>query len=473
MRVFNTLSGTKESAQWKAGDAVRLFVCGPTVYDEAHLGHARTYIVFDAFAKYLRSLGVRLTYLQNITDIDDKIITRAMETGVSVKTLAAKYARHYHASMRALSIDAVDTHARATEHIPAIIRQVQTLIAREHAYTIPDDGIYFDITTFPNYGKLSHRTASQAEDAVTRIDESIQKRNRGDFCLWKFSQHSASNTEPSWRAPFGAGRPGWHIEDTAITEAFFGAQYEIHGGALDLKFPHHEAEIAQMESASGKSPMVALWMHTGFLTVRGEKMSKSLKNFVTIPDFLTHHTPEALRLLVLSHHYRSPVNYSPELADEHETSWHTVSSFAEKLQFVSRRSTAPNTEIQPLVHAAEIAFAEALADDFNTPQALGALFSLIRDIQSRLWTLSKNDAHGIYVFLETKLTSLGFPRFSRYRIPLMVRFLARQREISRRNKQFMRSDALRDKILRVGYVIEDTPLGPFMERAATSTTNHP
>src|SRR3989344_6827251 len=256
LKIYNTLTKQKEEFNKQPGDKVRMFVCGPTVYDYPHIGHARTYVIFDVIAKYLRYKGIELNYLQNITDIDDKIIARAKERGIEPKELADKFEKLYYEDMKAIGIDSVSQYACATEHIPEIVDQVKRLIDKGHVYKIDPStslgasgGFYFDLSTFPDYGKLSGRTAAQAEDSVSRIDESVSKRNKGDFVLWKLS----GKDEPGWDTELGYGRPGWHIEDTAISEKYLGQQYEIHGGAQDLMFPHHESEIAQQESASGKN----------------------------------------------------------------------------------------------------------------------------------------------------------------------------------------------------------------------------
>ncbi|MGH7239994.1 MAG: class I tRNA ligase family protein, partial [Candidatus Saccharimonadales bacterium] len=240
--IYNTLTKTKEVIKPFKGKTVRLFVCGPTVYDFSHIGHARTYVIFDAFAKYLKQIGFSVHYLQNLTNIDDKIILRAKERGVSPLDLAAAFEKKHLEDMKRLGVTSVRKYARATDYIKQIISQIKRLEQKGYAYSL-QDGMYFDIAKFKDYGKLSGRTALQAEDSVSRIDYSKDKRNRGDFCLWKFTENK--DQEPWWPSPWGDGRPGWHIEDTAITEKFFGPQYEIHGGAVDLIFPHHEAEVAQ------------------------------------------------------------------------------------------------------------------------------------------------------------------------------------------------------------------------------------
>jgi cysteinyl-tRNA synthetase len=303
IKVYNTLSGKKELLKPLKGKKINLFVCGPTVYGFMHIGNARTAIIFDCFAKYLKSQGYDVFYLQNITDIDDKIIQRAREKGVPVKDLAEAFLKEYLKDMTALHVNSVKKYAKATSYIKQIIDQIKRLQTKGFAYTL-DDGIYFDISKVKDYGKLSHRTALQAEDSVSRIDYSKNKKNRGDFALWKFE----SPDEPSWPAPFGAGRPGWHIEDTAITEKFFGAQYDIHGGGRDLIFPHHEAEITQMEAVSGKKPMAAYWMHAGFLTMNGQKMSKSLDNFITISDFLNRYPYQQLRFWIAKNLWHSTLH---------------------------------------------------------------------------------------------------------------------------------------------------------------------
>src|SRR3989338_7142056 len=338
IRVFNTLCGKKEGLKKPKGKQLKLFVCGPTVYDYPHIGNARTYIAFDAFVRYLRSQKIKVFYLQNITDIDDKIIAKAREEKTSPAAIAKKYEKIYRQNEKSLNIRSVSKYARATAHIPQIIKQVKTLIKKGSAYKIEDDGYYFDLAAFPEYGKLSGRTSLQAEDAISSIDENIRKRNKGDFALWKLVRFEATNYlskstnstnkfkiingEPAWWTTLGWGRPGWHIEDTAITEHYFGPQYDLHGGAIDLKFPPHEAEIAQQEAVSGKKPFVKIWMHTGFLLIKGEKMSKSLGNFITIRDFFNIQRGESpramrdrvnvLRFLILSQHYHSPIDYVPE-----------------------------------------------------------------------------------------------------------------------------------------------------------------
>lgn len=490
IKVYNTLSEKKENLPKPKRGALKLFVCGPTVYDYSHIGHARTYIAFDAIVSYLRSRGVPIFYLQNITDIDDKIIERAKERGISPKALAKEFEKAYYQDMKALGVDNVDKYARATDHIKEIVKQIKTLIKKGYAYEIPGDGWYFDLSKFPDYGKLSHRTALQANDSVSRIDASDKKRNAGDFALWKFSKSG----EPGWKAkelegsakrrqpPYwkagseatvgnqevsetgvgGWGRPGWHIEDTAISEKFFGPQYDLHGGAVDLKFPHHEAEIAQQESASGKKPFVKIWMHTGFLLISGEKMSKSLGNFITIRDFLAKSSPEVLRLIVLSHHYRSPIDFSENLILQYESALERLKHFVRQLDHI-KKTGAVSGKIKAVLKSADAEFQRAMEDDFKTPDALAAIFNLVSQVEPGIWNLNKKEAAAIKKALTEKLALFKI-ELKPDRIPAKITKMANKRELYRSNKQFAQADALRKEIEQLGFIIEDTPQGPLVLR---------
>ena len=463
MFIYNTLSGKKEKLIIPKNRNLKLFVCGPTVYDKSHIGHARTYLVFDSFIKYLRSQKIKIVYLQNITDIDDKIIARAKKEKTNAKKIADKYFNAYTRDMKTLGIKSVDRYARATKFIPEIIKQVQTLIKRGYVYKIENDGWYFDVATFPDYGKLSKRTALQAEDAVTRIDESVKKRNRGEFCVWKFSKPG----EPVWRASFGAGRPGWHIEDTAIAGKFFGPQYDLHGGGLDLKFPHHEAEIAQAEAASGKKPFVKIWLHTGMLTVNGKKMSKSLQNFITIKDFLKKYPAEVLRFMVLNHHYRMPLNYKNELAIQAKKNLDDINLFLAKIDFMLSKKYSPRLKKHSFNFPT--LFENALANDFNTPEAISYIFNAINqgnDLYKKYnWAADRKGLLETKKFINNSLAKLGIVT-KKHKIPQKIKKIAAERELLRRNKQFIRADTLRKKIRVLGYAIEDTPLGPFIQAAS-------
>jgi len=458
LKLYNTLSRKKEIFKPLKAKKVNLFVCGPTVYDFSHLGHARTYIVFDMIAKYLKEKGYNVFYLQNITDIDDKIIKRAKENKISPQKLASDFEKEYMTDINSLKIDSVTKYARATEHIKEIISQVERLLKKGYAYKI-EDGIYYDISKFKNYGKLSRRTILQAKDAVSRIDESKEKRNKGDFCLWKISKVG----EPSWPSPWGKGRPGWHIEDTAITEKHFrGPQYDIHGGGQDLIFPHHEAEIAQMEAISGKSPFVKYWLHTGFLKVNGQKMAKSFGNFITIRNFLKENSSRILRLFVLKNHYRSPIDYSEKEIKQIKNQLERIDEFIDKLKRQGTRSKEQET--RDLILEFEKEFDTAMNDDFNTPKALASIFNLINKGNSLISQnkLGSNDVKNILNFLRKTNKIFGFLLFEKpkTKIPQDILELVKLREKYRQAKNWQKADEIRKKVKDLGYEIEDTKEGP-------------
>jgi len=473
IKLYDTLTRDKKELP-PDQKKIRFFVCGPTVYDYAHIGHARTYIFFDFFAKYLRTRGYDVFYLQNVTDIDDKIIRRAAEENKKPEELARFFMEAYLKDMEALGIHMTDDeneksdkilYAPATKFISQIVGQVERLIDKGYAYKIDGDGWYFDIAKDPDYGKLSGRTAREAEDSVSRIDEAVGKRNRGDFCLWKFSKPG----EPAWPgANLGSGRPGWHIEDTAITEFYFGPQYDIHGGGVDLKFPHHEAEIAQQESASGRKPFVGIWMHTGTLLVKGKKMSKSLGNFITIRDFLKKYPPEILQWITLSHHYRSPMDYSDDSAKQAQSALDLIKEFLAKLLFSEKNAGAADSAtvgssaaVKNEIESARKDLSDSLADDVNTPLAVAGIFSTIARHQDGVWKLGKADIKIIKDYLSDSMDLLGFS-LKIPKIPEKIEDLAKEREQSRGNKQFEQADRLRKEIKGLGYEIEDTPQGPFL-----------
>lgn len=490
IRIYDTLSGKKRNLKPLKGKKVNLFVCGPTVYDNAHIGHARTYIAFDIFVKYLRRKKFNVFYLQNITDVEDKIINRANERKISPKKLAEEFEKEYMNDMKTLKIDSVTKYARATDHIPEVISQVKRLLLAGYAYKI-DDGIYYDISKFKNYGKLSKRTVSQAEDGVSRIDEGKGKINKGDFCLWKFWKPSAGErVEPKWSSPFGEGRPGWHIEDTAITEKYFGAQYDIHGGGSDLMFPHHEAEIAQIEAISKKSPLVKHWMHTGPLTVGGVKMSKSLGNFITIKDFLKT-DPEAVRifrLLVVKNHYRSPIDYSENEIGQTKAQLKKFDEFTDKMKEERSKIQNNNRILQPAVlqnpsqdfekitenevsreftafiKKTEDNFEKCIDSDFNTPKALAVIFGFIKKV-NLMYDQNKihpKEADVTLRFLEEidKLFDFMISSVKKAgKVPDVVKDILERREAMRKQKEWEKADELRNQLEQLGFKVEDTKDG--------------
>lgn len=463
LKFHNTLTKQVEPFTPREDGKVNLFVCGPTVYDFSHLGHAKTYVQFDLLARVLRANNLEVFYLQNITDIDDKIIERAKENEVTWEALRTEYEEAYLQDMQSLNNTAVTDFARATDYIPDIINQVQTLLDKDHAYVIEDDGIYFEISTFPEYGKLSGRTELKENDAQSRIDQSSNKRGWNDFALWKFSKPG----EPVWDAPFGEGRPGWHIEDTSITEHFFGPQYDIHGGAIDLIFPHHEAEITQMESASGKVPLVRYWLHTGFLTINGEKMSKSLHNFFTIREVLEKgYDPMAVRLLMLQTHYRSPLNFTFENLDAATNrllNWRNVAALRHQTHDTLESDKDSEADSKTVsLYASSKALVEALSNDLNTAEA----FALVDDAFSKVLTSRLDDLHdhAFISFLETIDELFGLqlltstPDISDDQKRLII-----ERTRVREEKNYAHSDEIRDQLAEDGIAVRDTVNGPVWE----------
>jgi cysteinyl-tRNA synthetase len=463
MKIYNTLTKKKDNLEPKDKKRLNFFVCGPTVYDFSHLGHARTYVSFDAFVKYLRKEKFDVFYLQNITDIDDKIIKRGKEKEKTAKEIAQKYEEEYLKDMEVLGVSAVSSYARATDHIEDIIRQTKSLLEKGYAYKTKE-GIYYDISKFKNYGKLSGRTTQQAEDGTSRIDEGVEKKNKGDFCIWKFSTNN-DQYEPKWNSPWGEGRPGWHIEDTAITEKFFGPQYDLHGGGRDLMFPHHEAEITIMEAISEKAPLVNYWMHTGFLTVGGEKMSKSLNNFITIREFIEEHSPRVLRFLILRSHYRSPFDYNKENINQSYEELKKIDRFLSNLKPSSENT--PASDVEKIIEKYSQKITAALDDDFNTPMATANIFSLISEINTKIDSLSLKNIENIHSFLKNIDEFFGFI-YAREgdvlfnyeeNIPEEIKSLIIQREDARKRKDFPEADRLREEISRRGYLVEDTKKG--------------
>lgn len=449
MEIYSTLSRSKESFETINDNRVNLFVCGPTVYDDAHIGHGRTYISFDTIKRYLEYKGYAVFYIQNVTDVDDKIINRSKESGIPADELSRKFEKRYREDMHKLNVDGVNLFARATDHMPEIIDQIQRLIDKGFAYET-DDGVYFEIDTFEEFGKLSNRNVEELE-SHREIAETT-KKNQQDFALWKKRE---GVDEPTWPSPWGDGRPGWHIEDTAITEYYFGEQYDVHGGGLDLIFPHHEAEITQMEAVSGKSPMVRYWLHTGFLNVNGEKMSKSLHNFITIRDLLKDYAPETFRFFVLSTHYRSPIDFSKESLHQSEKSLDRIRKYYEQLDVVVTDDV--NSDYEVLAKWSQ-EFFDSMDDDFNTPKAIAALFGLINDSKNELSELSDEDKIAIKAFLDDAAHIFGVS-FEVEEVNAgsddLLNLISEVRSELRANKQYELSDKIRDNLQALGYDIND------------------
>ncbi|MEV0676392.1 cysteine--tRNA ligase [Actinosynnema sp. NPDC050436] len=448
IRFYNTLTRRKDPFEPITPGEVRMFVCGPTVYDASHLGHAKTYTHFDFLARFLRRRGYRVTYAQNITDVDDKIISRAAQLGIPPHELSARFEARYREDMAALRNDSVDTYERAHDHVDDIVAQVQALIDRGHAYRLAD-GWYFDLDSFPDYGKLSGRTHVEAEDSVARVDENAQKRNPGDFALWKAKKPG----EPFWETPLGPGRPGWHIEDTAITEAVFGPQYDLHGGAVDLIFPHHEAEIAQQEAASGKVPLVRYWLHAGLLRVDGAKMAKSSGNFLTIRQALELADFRTLRYAFLSQHYRSSMEFTDVTLANARAARRRVENFAR----LAEPGRPESTSARDLAERARERFFAHLDDDLDTPGAVAALFEYVREQNrsgeppgpSALALLREADGLFDAFDLDRSVAGDGGAAGD------VEAELALRREL-RASRRFAEADRIRDALRARGIVIEDT-----------------
>ncbi len=384
LQVYNTLTRKKEPFHKQPGDTVTMYVCGPTVYKPSHIGHMVGPVIFDTVKRYLTYLGYKVKWVVNITDVDDKLINRARELNTTVPELSAKMTDDYFACLKALNVTGIDAFPRATQHIAGMVDVISALIKKGYAYQV-NDGVYFDVSKDDDYGKLSNRDPEQME-AGTRLEVNTKKRNPGDFALWKAAKPDEPK-EVQYDSPFGCGRPGWHIECTCMAFAELGETLDIHGGGLDLQFPHHENELAQSESWTGK-PFARVWMHNGLLKMGSAKMAGSVGNVVNIADLLKRHTAETVRFLLLSTHYRSPIEYSEERLDEVATSLNTFYRFFERYDRVLGESfyaIQPQTIVDDLPtvvtgHFASSAathvkfFLDNLDDDFNTGGAIGDLF---------------------------------------------------------------------------------------------------
>ncbi|MBP9822322.1 MAG: cysteine--tRNA ligase [Candidatus Pacebacteria bacterium] len=478
LKIHNTLTGTKEEFEPIEQNKVRMFVCGPTVYDYIHVGNARTFVFFDVVGRYLEFKNFGLNFVENITDIDDKIITRAKNEGVKPEDIALKYKTAFIEDMGGLKIASVNNYALASEHIGEIINQVKGLIEKGYAYPAPaikatGDGavetsgnqdVYFDLDKyskdFPNeYGSLSNQNLDELKEN-TRIEMEANKRSPRDFVLWKAQNYSY---EPTNESPWGLGRPGWHIEDTAISEKYLGQQYDIHGGGQDLMFPHHEAEIAQQQALSGKIPFVKYWMHGGFLVTKADKMSKSLGNVTNLRDLLKQHNPETIRLYFLSAHYRSPLSYDDKLLNQASVAINRIADF---LARIGNASGEENMELNDLLKVCSEKFSTSMDDDFNAPSAIASVFEFIRKTNPLITTnaMSAFQAETINTFFKSTVDRvLGIiPEPKEQSIPSEILELAEQREQHRLDQDWQKADSARDRIESSGFTISDTPFGPLI-----------
>ncbi|MDK2464332.1 MAG: cysteine--tRNA ligase [Candidatus Korarchaeota archaeon] len=460
LRLSDTLRGVKEEFSPLDPPNVRMYVCGPTVYDVAHIGHARPAVFFDVVRSYMERLGYRVSLVTNVTDIDDKIIKRANEEGVSFREVAERYEREYFEAMSMLGVSLPTVVPRATDYIDDMIRVVEGLIERGHAYATERGDVYFDVSTFPEYGKLSKVRVEELV-AGARVEPGEGKRSPEDFALWK----AAAPGEPSWPSPWGPGRPGWHIECSAMILRLLGPQIDIHGGGQDLVFPHHENEIAQMEAYTGKSPFVRYWMHVGLVTVKGEKMAKSLKNYFAVKVAAEEFGAEALRAFLLSAHYRSPLEFSPEAvraAGSRLESWQSALMRAEAYLRESGPShslSSEDLELREKILSARAAFFDAMSDDFDTPKALAAL-DAISAAASKVTSesLAPNVAAEAVAALRDLMGVLGFevvPGAASAELERVVNLLVQVRSELRRRKIWDLADTIRSRLGELGIRLED------------------
>ena len=485
LRVYNTLTGEKDIFVPLVPGKAGMYVCGVTVYDYCHIGHARANVVFDVIYRYLRYSGYDVTYVRNYTDIDDKIINRANREGVDYRTIADRYIEAFDRDMDRLGLVKPTVEPKATDHMGNIIAIIETLIGKGHAYESEGD-VYYAVESFPEYLKLSGRNLDEML-AGARVEVGDRKRNPMDFALWKSSKPG----EPSWSSPWGQGRPGWHIECSAMSMEFLGATFDFHGGGKDLIFPHHENEIAQSEAANG-CQFVRYWLHNGFVNINSEKMSKSLGNFFTIREVLDRFDPETLRFFILSAHYRSPIDFSDQNLEEAQSGLERIYSCLAAIDTAlaggQPANEPPATELLPVageelrekLESLIPRFREAMDDDFNTAQALGVVFETVRatnrfltenngHTQSALWLISSvrrlfseaGNVLGLFGSRPTKwLEGIKAAKSGQLEIsPEEIEQLIVERAAARKNKDFKRGDEIRDMLLRKGIQLLDSPQG--------------
>ena len=465
MKIYNTMTRQKEELVPVHEGEMRIYACGPTVYNFFHIGNARPFIIFDTLRRYLTHKGLKVTFVQNFTDIDDKLIRRAEEEKTTVEEIADRYIEEYFKDADSLGVLRADVHPRATRHVGEIIKIISRLIKNGYAYEAQGD-VYFDTQAYPGYGKLSGQNLEDRE-AGARIEVDDIKKNPMDFALWKAQKPG----EPAWKSPWGMGRPGWHIECSAMSMKYLGETFDIHCGGVDLIFPHHENEIAQSEGATGK-PFAKYWMHNGHINVDNRKMSKSLGNFFTVREIAAEYDLESVRMFMLSAQYRSPINFSRDLIEQAKASLERLYTARNNALFLLE--SAPDRAMSPEEEAfaargkeAIAHFDEAMDDDLNTADALGAIFDWARDMNATLGTGSPSKAAieaglnalgemtGVLGILTKKLDTT----------PENVLELVAARQAAKKQTRFADADRIRGEVLALGYVIEDTPTGPKVRKA--------
>lgn len=466
--IYNSLTQNKEELVPLDGNKIRMYACGPTVYDSAHLGHARSAVSFDIIQRFLRHAGYEVTFVRNYTDIDDKIINRANELGIPSEEVSEKYIQEYKDDMASIGVQTPDVEPKVTEHIDQIIKLIQKIIDRGHAYQTGND-VFFSVRKFKEYGKLSKRTIDNMLEGV-RIDVNEQKDDPLDFALWK----GAKEGEPSWPSPWGDGRPGWHIECSAMSMEYLSTNFEIHGGGKDLIFPHHENEIAQSEAASGEQ-FAKYWLHNGLIQINSEKMSKSLGNFFTVQNAVKRWSPEAIRLFFLSHHYQNPSDFSEKVMDDIEASLERIYTTLKRANDVKDDTDTIDEELENRTQNFKENWFNAMCDNFNTADSLGNLFDLIRSvnrsIDSNGWTKSlENSLKEINEFSEVLGVLTQNPdEYLKNKISSNlesieieveeVEKLIEERNAARKEKNWSRADEIRNELDSKGIVLEDKPDG--------------
>jgi len=445
MMIFDTLSGNEKQLEISA--KVRMYICGVTVYDESHIGHARTIIVFDVIQRYLESIGTKVEIIVNFTDVDDKIINRAKKENVRSSAISSRYIQEYYDSFDGLNVKRAIKYPKATEHIQDILDLIQSLVNKKIAYA-SKNGVYFSVLKFPEYGKLSRKKVDELiSGARVEVDET--KKDPLDFALWKFSQD-----DPSWESPWGRGRPGWHIECSAMSLKYLGENFEIHGGGRDLIFPHHENEIAQSEAYTSK-PVAQIWVHVGMVTIDGEKMSKSLGNTITVKNLLQNWGPNVIRLFCIGAHYSKPVDYSARLLKEHETNWNKARLAYHKLIQTEKEGTEME-EVDEKLSQLKEEFSKALEENLNTHMALSVFYRLVTFCLGNEGYLTKLDTQKIIPVFEEMVNILGLKiKKVSEEEKALIKNLIKQRNTFREQKMYEESDAIRDKLAAKGIELKD------------------
>lgn len=457
MKLYNTLTKTKEEFIPLKDGEVKMYICGPTVYSYFHIGNARPFIIFDTFRRYMEYKGYKVTYVQNFTDIDDKMIKGAKEEGISVKELGEKFIGEYYKDADGLGIKRASHHPKATDHIEDIIAFIEKLIEKGLAYVAGQD-VYYDTAAFSDYGKLSGQRLEDL-DLGSRIDINENKKNPMDFVLWKGQKPG----EPAWVSPWGMGRPGWHIECSVMSTKYLGETIDIHGGGQDLVFPHHENEIAQSEGVSGK-PFARYWIHNGHINIDNRKMSKSLGNFFTIRDISKEFDLEVVRLFMLSSHYRSPINFSKDLLEQAQSALDRLYNTRENLDYLLSNAKDGFKEADEdfinRLPAYRDRFQRAMEDDINTADALGVVFDMVRDINTYASADRPKKAIRSALDLLLELTGvLGLLSKGKSDIDKEIEDLVEKRQQARRDKNWALADQIRDELKERGIILEDTPQG--------------